>query len=212
MKCTITRIIIQPQRQGAGAFHAPYMFASWESGMADYRRWYVAGGTTFFTVVTYGRRPLFANDATRRILGHVMRAVRQDLPFETTACVLLPDHLHAIWTLPHGDADFSTRWKRIKRDFTVCWLAEGGSESRVTKSQSHRGARGIWQRRFYEHQVRDEDELAALCDYIHYNPVKHGLVPSPRNWPHSTFQRFVTTGHYDLNWGRANIPDIDGLE
>ena len=128
------------------------------------------------------------------------------------AIVILPDHLHTIWTLPRGDADFSTRWKRIKRDFTVQWLAHGGIESKVTDAQARRGTRGVWQRRFYEHQVRDEAELSALCDYIHYNPVKHRHAQSPRDWPYSSFHRFVSAGHYSAHWGRHEIPHIDDLE
>jgi putative transposase len=179
--------------------------------MADYRRWYVAGGTAFFTVVTNRRQPIFAEDNACKLLGDVMRSIRNDLPFETVAAVLLPDHLHATWTLPRGDGDFSTRWKRIKRDFTVRYLDVGGPEAAVTPVQARRGTRGVWQRRFYEHQVRDED-VSALCDYIHYNPVKHGLAKSPVDWPYSTFHRFVSTGHYPPDWGRTEIPDMEGLE
>jgi REP-associated tyrosine transposase len=180
--------------------------------MSDYRRWYVTGGTVFFTVVTYHRKPLFANVQACNLLGQVMRGVRADLPFETVAAVLLPDHLHTIWTLPADVIDFSTRWKRIKRDFTVRWLRDGGSEATVTNAQAHRGNRGVWQKRFYEHQVRDEDELSLLCDYIHFNPVKHEVVNSVREWKYSTFHRFVAAGHYSTDWGRGQIVDIDGLE
>ncbi len=170
--------------------------------MSDYRRWYVAGGTVFFTLVTYGRRPLFEHESARDMLRCSMRAAQASLPFETVAMVLLPDHLHTIWTLPPGDYDFSTRWKKIKRAFTVHWLESGGSEAAVTSAQQQRGSRGIWQRRFYEHQVRDEEELSALCDYIHYNPVKHGYARSPWDWLPSTFRRFVELGHYPQDWGR----------
>jgi REP element-mobilizing transposase RayT len=111
-------------------------------------------------------------------------------------------HLHAVWALPPGDEDFSSRWKRIKADFTERWLASGGAEMRVTPSQARRGNRGVWQRRFMEHLIRDEIDLERHCDYIHYNPVKHGLVARPWDWPYSSFRRFVSLGHYEPDWGR----------
>jgi putative transposase len=174
--------------------------------MADYRRWYIPGGTAFFTVVTYRRRSIFTDTTACRLLGRAMRKVREELPFNTVAAAVLPDHLHIIWTLPIGDDDYSTRWKRIKREFTVSWLETGGRPARVTESQQERGHRGVWQRRFYEHQVRDEAELAALCDYIHYNPVKHGYASAPRDWRHSTFRRFVEAGQYSMDWGACAAP------
>jgi putative transposase len=171
--------------------------------MSNYRHWYVPGGTAFFTVVTHQRRHLFRIDRACKLLGDVMRQVREELPFTTVAMVLLPDHLHAIWSLPADDADFSKRWHKIKRDFTVRWLAAGGSEGHVTGSQQRRGHRGVWQRRFHEHQVGDDDELEALCAYIHYNPVKHGYVTRPSDWPHSTLRRFIETGLYLPKWGEG---------
>lgn len=180
--------------------------------MSDYRRWYVPGGTAFFTVVAYRRRRLFDDSRACELLGRVMRSVRDELPFTTVASVLLPDHLHMIWALPAGDGDFSTRWKKIKRDFTVGWLAVGGKELPVSVSQADRGNRGVWQRRFYEHQVRDEGELSCLSDYIHYNPVKHGYADRPWNWRHTTFRRFVEAGHYEQDWGRTQPDSIQGLD
>ena len=147
--------------------------------MSDYRRYYQPGGTSFFTVVAYRRFHLFAEQGAQTLLGEVMREVRGELPFETIAIVLLPDHLHAIWALPSGDEDYSTRWKEIKSRFTKRWLAIGGREMPVTPAQRKRGTRGIWQRRFIEHLVRDEDDLAAHADYIHFNPVKHGHTRRP---------------------------------
>jgi putative transposase len=194
MKCTVR----------SGAFHAPYKTR--RKTMPQFRRWYVPGGTVFFTVVTHLRRPLFEDDHACKLLGQVLRAIGEEMPFRTVALVLLPDHLHTIWTLPAGDGDFSTHWKKIKHNFTVRWLAAGGREARLTPSQAKRGRRGIWQRRFWEHQVRDEDEMEALCDYIHYNPVKHGYVTSPADWPYSTFRRFVEAGIYLEGWG-ATEPD-----
>ena len=178
--------------------------------MSDYRRWAIPGETYFFTVVTYRRRRIFERQEAVRLLGDVMRLVREDAPFRTTAMVVLPDHLHCIWSLPRGDADFSTRWKRIKREFTVRWPEDGnGENANISVNRRARGERALWQRRFWEHVVRDEQELEGLCDYIHYNPVKHGLATSPAQWPWSTFSRFVSTGHYPADWGRSSPISID---
>jgi len=180
--------------------------------MTDYKRWYQPGGTSFFTVVTYRRFHLFGDENARSLLGRVMREVRDELPFETVALVLLPNHLHAVWSLPSGDEDFSTRWKEIKSRFTERWLAQGGSEMSVTPSQKRRGNRGIWQRRFIEHLIRDENDLERHCDYIHYNPVKHGYALAPWDWTSSSFRRFVQLGQYEPDWGRREPLSISGLD
>jgi putative transposase len=155
----------------------------------------------FFTVVTYNRRPLFRVPLARRLLGDVLRQVAVEQPFQTFAIVLLWDHLHCLWSLPPEDQDFSGRWYDIKRRFTAAWLERCGTEATVTPSQARRGHRGVWQRRFWEHLIRDEEDLETHCDYIHYNPVKHGYVARPRDWPWSSFHRFVRDGLYPLDWG-----------
>jgi putative transposase len=180
--------------------------------MSNYRRWYVPGGTLFFTLVTYRRRRLFRSELARDLLGKSLREIAATLPFTTVAMVLLEDHLHCVWTLPPGDDDYSTRWKYIKAEFTRRWLTAGGSELRTTPSQTERGNRGIWQRRFWEHVVDTNEELECVCDYIHYNPVKHGYVTRPWDWPHSTFRRFVDAGQYSADWGRTEPTHIQGLE
>ena len=157
--------------------------------MADYQRIFVPGGTYFFTVVTANRNPWLATDTGRAMLGQAMRDVRRDQPFDTVACVLLPDHLHAIWTLPDGDADFPRRWRRIKQRTSIG----------MRKSSGRKGP--FWQSRFWEHWIRDEDDLERHIDYIHYNPVKHGVVASPADWRTSTFHRFVAEGIYAADWG-----------
>lgn len=174
--------------------------------MSDYRRWYVPGGTYFFTVVCYARHPFFHSLTAIQQLGDAMREIRDELPWSTLACVLLPDHLHAVWTLPSGDSDFSTRWQNLKSTFTRTWLDSGGYEVPVTPAQKKKGNRGIWQKRLWEHLVRDEEELDAMVDYIHYNPVKHGYVQRPIDWKWSTFHRFVQVGHYDPQWGAGAEP------
>jgi putative transposase len=173
----------------------------------------IPGETYFFTVVTFGRRRVFSDERVVKILGDSLRSIRRDAPFRTIAMVVLPDHVHCIWSLPRGDSDFSTSWKRIKREFTVKWIAEGPQDPdvRVSARRRARGERGIWQRRFREHVVRDEQELERLCDDIHYNPVKHGYSARPLDWPWSTFSRFVASGDYPPDWGRTRPTSIDQL-
>jgi putative transposase len=174
--------------------------------MPDYRRWYVPGGTYYFTVVTDRRTPTFRNPDAAHLLGAAMREVRGKASFATIAVVLLWDHLHCTWTLPEGDDDYSARWRRIKASFTDKWLSAGGFEATRSPSRIAKGERGVWHRRFWEHVVRDEDDLERHVDYIHYNPVKHGYVSRPGDWPWSSFRRFVESGHYLVDWGRADPP------
>ena len=144
--------------------------------MAGYRRWYIPGGTYFFTLVTYQRRPLFQDPSARELLGGLIREQARRTPFETVAIVLLWDHLHCLWTLPSGDDDYSGRWKEIKATFTRDWLRAGGKDRPVSRTRAARGRRGVWQPRFHEHTIRDELDLENHADYLHFNPVKHGYV------------------------------------
>jgi putative transposase len=162
--------------------------------MTDYRRAQFAGGYYFFTVVTLGRRRFLTDDLARHCLRLAWRDTRQKQPFEVLALCLLPEHLHCIWRLPEADRDFSGRWSRIKTGFTHRYLAEGGQEFAQAQSRLDRRERGIWQRRFWEHQIRDESDLQRHVDYIHYNPVKHGLVEGVEDWPWSTYHRYVREG------------------
>lgn len=180
--------------------------------MPDYRRWRVAGGTYFFTVVTYRRQKLFESALARRLLGSVVRQCQSDWPFHIDAIVLLPDHLHAILTLPVGDDRYSARWSRIKREFTQRWIERGGSQRVPSASQIRERRRGVWQPRFWEHVIRDEEDFERHFDYVHYNPVKHGYTGRPADWPHSTFHRWVERGIYPLDWGRSAPPDFTGLD
>ncbi len=172
--------------------------------MPNYRRFFVEGGTYFFTLVTASRFPLFNDPWARYFLGCAIRQERERRPFETLAIVLLPDHLHALWELPPGDKDYSERWQAIKAHFTSQWLEFAGEEMAVSAGYRKQRRRGVWQARFMEHTIRDEDDLAAHADYIHYNPVKHGLAPCPRDWPYSSFHRFARLGHYEPDWGCSN--------
>ena len=181
--------------------------------MSWYRRRYVKGGTYFFTVVTHLRRPILTTDLARPLLREAFEQERAVHPFEILAIVLLPDHLHAIWTLPDNDTDYSSRWARIKERFTRQYLATGGEEGPVSPARKERGERGVWQRRFWEHTVEDEDDLKRCLDYSHHNPAKHGLVKRVQDYPWSTFRKFVAMGEYELHWGEAEAPvEIPGAE
>lgn len=132
--------------------------------------------------------------------------MKRSRPFSINTIVVLPEHLHCIWTLPEGDDDFSTRWRLIKDAFSKAIPAgEARSASRVQKRE-----RGIWQRRFWEHVLRDENDFAIHVDYIHYNPVKHGLVDRPIDWPYSSLHRFVKQGVLPPDWGASGMAfDMD---
>jgi putative transposase len=172
--------------------------------MPDYRRYRVQGGTYFFTVVTYDRRPLFETEQARVILREAITSVQTARPFEQVAMVLLPDHLHCVWQLPPGDDAYSIRLAQIKEQFTRKFLATGGREGERSASRRAHRERAVWQRRFWEHTIIDEDDLKRCVDYIHWNPVKHGLVSRVRDWKYSTFHRFVKEGEYEIDWGRSN--------
>ncbi len=181
--------------------------------MPNYRRPFQPGGTFSFTVVTNGRRPLFQADEARQCLREAIRAVQEDRPFEMAAIVLLPEHLHCVWKLPDGDFDFSRRWGCIKSRFSKLWLCAGGSATRTCASRAKRHESGVWQRRFWDHRIRDEEDMIRHVNYIHYNPVKHGLVRCPHAWPHSSFLRWVEQGCYHRDWlcdcagPKLSVPD-----
>lgn len=161
----------------------------------QYRRVIVEGSTYFFTVNLANRsRPLLTDHIND--LRHSIRYVRDAHPFHIIAMVVLPEHLHAIWQLPEGDGDFSTRWSLIKAGFSRSIRRE----EIITLSRARKRERGVWQRRFWEHQIRDEADLKAHIDYIHYNPVKHNLVSHVLDWRHSSFHRFVRHGILPANW------------
>ena len=157
--------------------------------MPRYIRATIPGGTFFFTVALLERR-------RRLLVEHIdelraaFRTVRRSRPFSIDAIVILPDHLHCIWTLPANDADFSTRWRLIKAAFSRS-IPNG---ERLSMRRERTGERGIWQRRFWEHAIRDDTDLARHVDYIHFNPVKHGHVGRVEDWPYSSFHRYMREG------------------
>jgi putative transposase len=177
--------------------------------MSNYRR-SRDGSVFFFTVVTHERRPILTTGLGRRLLREAIYSVRRDSGFEITAIVLLPDHLHTIWELPRDDRDYSTRWRRIKSKFTRSWLSEDGHGGYVNRSRQKRKEQGVWQRRFFEHTCQDEGDIKRCLDYVHINPLKHGLVKRVADWPWSSFHRYVRLGEYDINWGSS--PEMHGDE
>ena len=152
--------------------------------MVEYRRNRVPGGTYFFKVTLQDRgASLLTTHAS--LLGEIMRNVRLRHPFETMAIVILPDHLHAIWRLPEGDSDYSTRWNLIKSAFTRRLSAAGAKLPARANRQ-----RELWARRFWEHTIRNDEDLRQHVDYVHGNPLKHGLVERMEDWPWSSYHRF----------------------
>jgi putative transposase len=163
--------------------------------MPNYRRAFVAGGCWFFTVNLLDRRSRMLTDEIEA-LREAVRATRGRYPFHIDAMVVLPDHLHAVWTLPPGDADFPMRWRLIKARF-VKTLPQ---QERLDAVRRARGERGIWQRRFWEHLIRNDADYARHVEYCYINPVKHGLATSVRDWPHSSFHRDVRAGIFPEDW------------
>jgi putative transposase len=165
--------------------------------MSDYRRLYVKGGVYFFTLVTHERRPLLCEEKALVRLKAAFRYSIKKYPFRINGLVILPDHIHSIWQLPEHDHDFSIRWNMIKRYFSIG----------MTGDTNHRREKNIWQKRFWEHLIRDEEDFQRCFDYIHYNPVKHGYVNRPSDWAFSTFKANVKKGFYDMDWGSSMEPD-----
>ena len=174
----------------------------------NYRRAFIPGGSWFFTLVTENRRPIFASPENVETLRQAFRTVKQKRPFLLDSIVIMPDHLHCIWTLPPGDSDFSTRWRLIKTWFTK----HCDSDIRQTPDDARqkKQEQAIWQHRYWEHLLRDEEDYRRHVGYIHYNPVKHGYVTAPVNWGFSSFHRFVKDGVYPADWGSGEF-DFEGI-
>jgi putative transposase len=176
--------------------------------MPEYRRIRVKGGSYFFTVVTFGRRPFLIDHHVRTALRKGIQEVRQSLPFSVEARVMLPDHLHAIWTLPKNDDTFGSRWAVIKRTVSRQCGYLAGNDGPINESPAKRSESGIWQRRFWDHLIRDDLDFQRHLDYLHWNPVKHGYVRRVIDWPYSTFHRFVNQGLYTPDWGGINEDEM----
>ena len=169
--------------------------------MSDYRRYFVAGGTYFFTLVTYQRRRLFHETRNVELLRTAIASVRSETPFEIKAAVVLPDHMHFIWSLPPGDLAYSKRIGQFKARFTKSFYSSIQQKPVVSESRARHRESDIWQRRFWEHTITDEDEFQQMFDYIHFNPVKHGHVTCPHAWKASSFHNWVKRGALDQRWG-----------
>ena len=166
--------------------------------MATFRRSVVPGATYFFTVNTKQRIKVLTNAPFYLALKNALRQVNAQHSFTIDAFVLLPDHLHCIWTLPPSDARYALRWNLIKR--LVSQATRHLVQIPTSRSYQQRRELGLWQRRFWEHQIRDEQDLVKHVEYIHWNPVKHGYVARVRDWPHSSFHRMVELGVYPEDW------------
>lgn len=174
--------------------------------MTTYRRNFVPGGRYFFTVSLASRRSALLTEKVAWLRA-AFRNTQERHPFTIDAIVILPDHLHTIWTLPEGDADFATRWRLIKSAFSHGLpRGEAASASRAAK-----GERGIWQRRYWEHTLRGDADLARHVDYVHINPVKHGHVRRVRDWPYSSFHRMVRLGLYPIDWAGGDDEQGDNF-
>lgn len=156
----------------------------------QYRRARVKGGTYFFTVVTHKRQHILTAEENIKILRDGFQYVMDNHPFGMDAHVILPNHIHCIWTLPNNDQDFSTRWRLIKSYFTRHFKGVSSEAS-------------PWQKKFWEHVIRDEKDMTNHVEYIHYNPVKHGLVQAPAHWPLSSIHRYINKGLYSADWGSS---------
>ncbi len=170
--------------------------------MPEYRRDYT-GGTYFFTVVAFKRQKIMLDKAFRTALRESINETRKIHPFTVDAWVLLPDHLHCIWTLPDGDADFSTRWQEIKLGVTRRVGRLYYNSELLSESGRKRGESTMWQRRFWEQRIKTEDDFGHHMNYVHFNPVKHGLVQKPSQWEYSSFKQCVEKGLYEPDWGES---------
>ena len=169
--------------------------------MSNYRRTNIPGGTYFFTVVTHDRTPIFINEWRVEVVREAFRKVMAVRPFQIDAIVVLPEHLHCIWRMPDGDADYSSRWREIKK----------AASRQIDTATNNHNERMVWQRRFWEHAIHDEADWRKHMDYIHYNPVKHGLVNRPGEWRRSSFGNAVRKGWYEASWGADEPATIIGM-
>jgi putative transposase len=164
--------------------------------MSQYRRLYIEGGVYFLTLVTHDRKPILCEKPSIERLKLAFHYAKNKFPFQINGLVILPDHLHCILQLPEKDDDFSKRINMIKRYFSI------GMKAPI----NHRREKNIWQKRFWEHCIRDDNDYKKCLDYIYYNPVKHGYVKAPHEWAFSTFKRDVAKGIYERNWARSLVP------
>jgi putative transposase len=172
--------------------------------MTNYRRIFVPGATWFFTVNLEGRHNNHLLVENIDLLRAAFRYVKQRKFFQVEAVVIMPDHLHCIWTLLPEETDFSIRWNMLKGYFSHAMPRD----EKISTSRRKRRERGVWQRRFWAHLITDQADFNNHVDYIHWNPVKHGVVERVVDWPHSSFHRYVAEGYYPADWGHSGVFDI----
>jgi putative transposase len=175
--------------------------------MPNYRRVKIKGGTYFFTLITHNRNKLFASSKTRELFLEALEHVRIYHPFTLIAYCILPDHIHLLIKLPEDDDNFSTRISEIKKRFTKQYRAKNNisqSKNSLVKQQNI----SLWKDRFWEHYIRDENDLSRHIEYIHFNPVKHGLVNQTKDWRASSFFDYVQKGYFDSDWGQGETKRI----
>ncbi len=176
--------------------------------MTEYRRFYIPKSLWFFTVNLAERKNNRLLIEKIAVLGQAFRYVKTRKPFYMNAVVIMPDHLHCIWTLPPDDGDYSIRWNLLKGYFS----RKISTGERISNSRQKRRERGIWQRRFWAHLIEDQEDLNRHIDYIHWNPVKHGYVKQVAEWPHSSFHQYIKHGVYSDDWGGGRSHEIQGFE
>ncbi|NEO86620.1 MAG: transposase [Spirulina sp. SIO3F2] len=185
--------------------------------MPQYRRARIPGSTIFITCITHQRQPLFHNPHNIQLLRRALAQTQQEKPFTVTAAVILPEHLHFLWQLPDQDCNYSARVGRMKVLFTRALCGNTAPPEDLSESRKKHRERDVWQRRFWERSLCDQQEVNHYLDYIHYNPVKHGLVTCPHLWQYSSFSRYVAQGVYSKYWAcqcRGNIarvPDFSDI-
>ncbi len=180
--------------------------------MSRYRRVRLEGGVYFFTVVMYHRHPILTTDLGIHSLRKAWGETNATMPFEAEAVCVLPDHLHTIWSLPEGDWDYPARWRKLKGIFSREYRAGGGSRGDVNPSRQRKREAGLWQRRYWEHRIRDADDFRRHVEYTHFNPVKHGHVVRVADWPYSSFHDHVKQGWVEIDWGTIEPENIVSLD
>jgi putative transposase len=168
--------------------------------MSEYRRNYIQGGTFFLTLVTCDRIPIFSNPENIHKLRVATSTTRTEMPFEIVGAVVLPEHIHFLWTLPPNDSNYSKRIGRLKVLFTRSLHGKNNLPQDVSISRQKHRESNVWQRRFWEHTIRDDEDFVKHLDYIHYNPVKYGLVSCPHQWEYSSFNKWRDRGVYSVEW------------
>jgi putative transposase len=168
--------------------------------MQNYRRIYLPGGTFFLTLVTYNRTPLFSNSENIFCLRFALANVKSEMPLRIDGAVIMPDHIHFLWTLPPEDTNYSKRIGKLKVLFTKSIQDRENLPENISISRRKHRESNVWQRRFWEHAIRDENDFEMHLNYIHYNPVKHNIVSCPHLWEYSSFNKWVKKGAYTMDW------------